>query len=221
MARFINSQSLELVNRALLLDGGGAPATELTDGTVEQVLDIVPIARRGGCLAGGTEGLFRGLLRNTHGAASVITSGINLFTIGVTGGIAPFPTPIPNKYDLWILGASATRFSGSGAVAGQLMLTNLVQGWGVDNGGAAVAANIPLQLARWDAVVDMTTGTDPLILTATGTSWQPLRFRVPRIGSFSAPVSLQWQTESSAAAVYDCTIWCGLFPLTLGQDGIA
>jgi hypothetical protein len=225
----ISSQSLEPMLRALQMSGQQSQETELHDGTVDQIVSVNEIARRGGTPAG-SSGIFRGLLENVHAGSDSKTSGYTLYA--PTGNpsliIPPLPDPMPNNLEWWILAASVQRTAGTGFLGtAALTLNNLLQGWGVNDSGAQVAANRPLILANWSGQIatgsivyggnwDGTSGNVP------GPAHARIGIRVPVGGAFGSSPTVQFfSTEVGAVATtFTCTILMGLFPPGLGQDGL-
>lgn len=212
----VDSQALGLVNRALGLTGAGAPLTEFLDGTVEQTLDIAALVRRGRTQAG-TTGIYYGTLLNNHAAANTQISGLSPYLTPV-GALPPYPSPMPAGFDIWILAAAVQQISGSGTFTGALSIntSDAVQGWGIDEAGAAVTGLGRFPLVFWDSVVTQTTEFG---LTEAGQplGWIGLRLlRTPANDS-----SINFSSTSSAAAVFRCQILLGVFPIGLGQDIVA
>lgn len=207
----IDSQALEPVNVALGLTGAGAAETELLDGSVDQVLEVGQIARRGRT-PGDTSGLFYAVQRNNHAVgAGLLQTIVNPYTVGPAGPGA-YPGPIPRGLEIWLTGASATRNSGASEADATLAmrLPSPSQAWGVDNAGGAHLVVIDHFLAFWNGLE--TTSHDFFVNSLTEKCWMPLGLRVPR-GAL-----LIWSTESTGIAVYDLQLLLGLFPVALGQD---
>ena len=81
--------------------------------------------------------------------------------------------------------------------------------------GAQVAAGITSHaIARWDAIIDESViyGQNSI----SGETRVDLGFRLPR----STTTQLVWATTATAVAQYRCLITVGLFPVSLGQDGV-
>lgn len=212
----INSDALDLIARALGLSGVGAPLTEFLDGQLEQVLDVTTLVRRGRTQAG-TGGIYTGVLENNHGAANTQISGIEPYTTAV-GAIAPYPSPMPAGFDVWIIGATVRRVSGTGTVVAIMALDTIApqQGWGIDEAGAAVVADDPLPLGHWNTIV---ASTDTYVATPDGELWVPIGLRVPRPPQ--SDTSLNFSTTASAISVYRASVLLGVFPIGLGQDVVA
>jgi len=210
----IDSDALGVLNKALGLTGRGSQVTELTDGVVDQALDIGPIVRRGRTAAG-TEGIFVFRLRNGHTDAQSLTTIINPFNLAAGIAIAPFPDPIPDLFDLWILNASVLRVSGTGTLSAALFANYPASVMGVSKqGGGTLAIGITSHaLAFWDALISEN------ITFALLNQLGPLAkigIRLPR----STLTQLVWATTSSATSIYDIIITVGLFPVALGQDAL-
>jgi len=212
----ITSDALQGLNKAIGITGAGAPETELIDGIVEQSLDVNPIIRRGRTI-GIAQGLFRGVFENNHAGADSQVSVINPYNI-TTGRIAPFPGPVPDLFDLWLLYAMVRQASGTGTLGGVLTLTYggpSARAFGIDEAGAAVDANFEFPIVHWDALV--TVGALEFGVVAGSEEVNPqIGIRIPRTLS----AAIRFRTDSSAAAVFVCQIVLGMFPASLGQDGI-
>jgi len=213
----VDSQALGLVNRALGLTGAGAPLTEFLDGQVDQTLDIAALVRRGRTQAG-TGGIYIGVMENVHGAADSQQSQIVPYNVAV-GAVAPYPSPMPPGFDVWILAATIDQVSGAGTLAAALSLeplTDNLLGWGIDESGVAATGISTLPLAYWDSVV--TVGREFGLLGGVGQPWAHIGLRLPRPPL--SDVALDFDTTSSAIATFRCYILTGVFPIGLGQDVI-
>ena len=213
--QLVDSDALGVVNRALGISGAGASETELTDGILEQVVDVAPIIRRGRTIQP-SEGIFYGVMENVHPAAGVLSSLINPYKPEVALRHAPYPAIVSPRFDIWLLYATVVRTLGTGTATATLSLRfdGQTQGWGVDNLGAAVTAVPRHPLAFWNTV---RSPTDIEFLTLADT--QPavkLGYRFPRVGS----PDLVFLTEVTALATYQLGLVMGLFPVSLGQDGM-
>jgi len=206
----VDSQALGILNKQLGITGRGAQVTELLDGTLEQTFDTGPAVRRGRTLAA-TTGLVTGTLSNVHTVAETLTSSIEPYAVAV-GAIAPYPTPVPDTLDVWLLAATARQFSGTGTFTGSLFLDypNATQGWGINDSGAAVVRQDEHAIIVWDSILAV---GPQFALMENGQPWQRLGLRLPRGGTI-----LRWRSISSAAATFDCQLLMGLFPVALGQD---
>lgn len=204
------------MNKALGIAGSGDSQTELLDGTVDQVLDVGQIARRGGTLAG-TEGIFRCILRNVHAGAGDIFSSWQPYLPGETGLIAPYPTPVPDDLDVWLLGASVESVSGGGSLVGAaLRLTQIQQGFGIDDSAAAVVSNSVFTVAWWNTHIGIL--APPFMATQSLQPFKPINLRIPRKGAIASPF-LSFGSQSDGINTFDCVMMMGLFPVALGQDG--
>lgn len=218
MAQKVKSDALSVVQRALGLTGTPASGdTEFLEGTLDQVIDVGPLVRRGRTLAG-TGGIFRGILRNVHPGADSKSSGIAPYAALEANVVAPFPAVVPPEFDVWLLTAGVRRFTGSGALSRCfLVMTNVLQGFGINDSGApVVGVNEIIPLAYWD---DLQVSTDTIGVTTSMGPLRKLGIRIPRIGVLpAAPVGLSFRSTSAGAATFDCLLLMGLFPVGLGQD---
>ena len=73
----IDSQALDVLQKALGLSGPGSPITELTDGVVDQVLEVGGVIRRSRTQAG-TEGIHAAVQGDKAGIIAVLTVPIQL-----------------------------------------------------------------------------------------------------------------------------------------------
>jgi len=209
----VDSDVLGVVNRALGLSGVGAPLTEFTDGTLEQVISVNDLARRGRTQAG-TSGLYYGVMENDHTDAETLISQFQPYT-AATGAIAPYPSPMPAGFDVWIIGAAVDQVSGTGTLEAALFIDPPAanQGWGIDDSGAAVIAADGFAIARWNGLA---TATREFGLQADGLPWARIGMRMMRPPLSNAV--LQFSSVSSATSVFRCYITIGVFPVGLGQD---
>jgi len=210
----IDSQALELANRALGLTGAGSPVTELNDGVVDQSLSIGDIVRRSRTL--GLTGIFNGVLRNINLGSDTITTSITPYAIGTVAPVAPWPNPIPPGFDLWLLYATVRIFSGA-PLSGQATLNVRYagnQGFGIDSAGSQVLTSQDQRLAYWDIFV--TVGTVFGLQSNIGTMAKPM-IRLPR----SRFTQINFISATGAAACgFELQMAIGMFPTALGQDGI-
>jgi len=213
----IDSQALGPLNKILGLAGAGAPLTELVDGEVLQSIDVGPVVRRGGTLAG-TEGVFRIVLRTVHTAGEVRAVSWQPYQPGTTGIIAPYPHPVPDGFDFWLLTAHTSRVSGSGNLTrAALRITNIQQGFGIDSNGAAVVSTEVLTIAFWDALLGGTLGNSFGVNNLDDNPMKHIGLRIPRKGAVASPF-VTFSCESSATVTIDCMMVCALLPSALGQD---
>jgi len=212
--KLVDSDALGMVNRALGITGSGAAITEFPDGVLDQVLDVSALIRRGRT-QGRTTGLYYGVLRNIHAVADNQANDINPFNLAAVGLFPPFPSPIPNRFDLWLLTATVQQAAGTGTLGAALHLVwpTTQQAFGIDESGNAVTATPPITVAHWDALVTQTVEFG--VLAGSEAPEAKINLRLPP----SPDTRIIFQTTSSAAATFDCTLILGLFPVGLGQDG--
>jgi len=215
MPKPINSDALGVVNRVLGITGPGAPETDLFDAELFQTLDVNDAVRRGRT-QGATQGMYHAVMRNIHGAGSTIVNTVTPYDLAV-GAIAPFPSPIPNLFDLWLLAASVRRVSGTGTIGAALFMSyaDRAQGFGIDDSGVAVVESQNHPIAFWDAVAAVSTAF--LLQNGDRGPWARIGLRLPRD---LAGTEIIFQTVTSALATYDLQLALGLFPTALGQDGL-
>ena len=206
----IDSQALDVLKKALGLQGPGAPVTELTDGIVDQVIDIGPIVRRSRTQAQ-TGGLYTGMLRNVHSGATSLTSSLSPFNAG-TNALAPFPSPMPRGFDVWLLTAVVTQLSGSGTLSAALRVDYPGGLMGLST--VSLPSGTAQNVAFWNTVVveSATFGTK----SGTTTPMQEIGLRLIR----APTTAIVFASTSSATATFDCFVTVGVFPTALGQDGL-
>lgn len=214
MAKKIDSDALEDVNLALGLTGAGAPITELTDGVVDQVLEVGQLARRGRTQTA-TSGLYFPTMRNVHGAADNEETIVNVYNVGTVAVVPPYPNPMPRQFDVWLLGASIRLASGGGTIAATLSLRvgTRSEGWGIDDSGTQILVSQDIRLAYWNSLATVNGSTFANL--ADQYPHARIGLRIPRFGS-----DLRFGTTSSAVATFDCQLILGVFPAALGQDGL-
>lgn len=213
--RRVDSDALGVVAKSLGLSGAGAQFTEFADGEVLQVLDVAALVRRGRTRAG-TEGIYYAILRNEHAAGDARFTAMNPYELGATGLLAPFPSPMPAGFDIWLLSATMRRQSGSGTVVAGLSVQYAasVQAFGLNDTGTAVVFSGEGNLCTWD---DLATSGFTWGLLQEQAGQQPrLGVRLPR----SVDTQVVFRSTSSALATYQCQIMLGVFPSALGQDGL-
>lgn len=215
--RRIDSDALGILTKSLGLSGAGSPITELSDGIVDQALDVVPIIRRGRTVAG-SAGVYAAIMSNTHAGADTQLSTVNVYDVAA-GATSIWPVPIPEQFDVWVLACAMRRESGGGTITSlfSIQFPARTQGWGVDQAAAAVTQVDPVGIASWNGLI--VTSTVDGNLTGGRGPYKQLGIRIPR-GTGASTGTLRWSTVSSAAAVFNLNLFLGLFPVALGQDGI-
>ena len=206
-----DSQALGVLNKVLGVTGQSAlTRTELADETLFQTIDVAEVARRGGTLAD-TLGIFTGILETVHTDAETLSVVVDPFSFGA-GTIAPFPDPIPTKFDLWLISAAVTQISGSGTLVAVLRLNfpAPAQAFGVNDSGVAVVAGATYAIALWDSVLAAPSAT--IGLQESGEPVAKINMRLPR------NCNLVFASTSSLTSSFRCQLVFGLFPITLGQD---
>ena len=214
----IDSDALGILTKALGLTGAGSPVTELTDGVVDQALDVVPIVRRSRTLAV-SEGIYTAIMSNIHTAADTRTEQLDPYRPGAALVIAPFPAVIPPQFDLWLLSCTLRRQSGTGTVVATLAFQPGAhnQAWGTDDAGTAVVQQDMQVLAYFNTLV--TSNTTFGFLSGTSPPLVKIGLRLPR-GTVAFPPALRFVSAATAIATYNLSINFGLFPVSLGQDGL-
>ena len=208
----IDSQALETLTRALGLSGAGSPATELTDGVVDQSLAINELVRRGRTQAA-TEGIYTATMECNNTDAETQTAVIKPYTVGALG-IAPYPEIMPRGFDIWLLYASGVQVSGASTinVALRVLFPATQQGFGVDEAAAIAVADADMVVARWNA----SAATSGSFLLGDNKPTHFINLRLPR----SEEIALQMSCTSSVTTVIRLFLVLGVFPSALGQDGV-
>jgi len=208
----IDSQALEGLRRILGLGGSGAGAaagvTEFDDGQLQQVLDTVPVIRRGRTFAG-SEGIFNASLTNNHVAVGVLASTVDPYDVdtAVTGG---YPSPVPAGFDLYLLRAFVTL-----SVAGRFSDGALRVVYPFDDQAFGDAVDMDLPFGIWNAEVTLSgasiiLGGSSLMGTTHVVQGRPLRL--------GRRQTLEFLSSASDALGVTCRFLMGLFPSSLGQD---
>lgn len=214
--KYITSDALTEVDRALGLSGPGSPQPTFADGELIQTFDTGPSVRRGRTLAG-TTGLFHCGLRNVHAAADSQTSRIDAYNPGALIAVDPYPDSVPPEFDVWLIGVGLRRISGTGTLTasfGFAWASGL--GWGENQAGDAFVPSGNIPLVFWDTLV---TAVNVVGQSDDGTVFRKLGIRVPR--TTGGATELIFISTASAIATYDANIIVGLFPVGLGQDGVS
>jgi len=213
----IDSDALGILNKSLGLTGAGSPLTELADGVVDQALVVNEIVRRGRTVAG-SAGLYACMMQNVNTDAETITNTVDVYNVPA-GASSIWPVPIPEQFDVWLLGASARRQSGTGTITATfgIQLPARTQGFGIDDSGVAVAQVDPMALISFTGLIS--TATIDLNRSASNGPYKRLAIRIPR-GTGASVGVLRWSTVSSATSTWNLNMIMGIFPVALGQDGI-
>lgn len=213
MTKKLDSDALGDLNRALGLSGAGSRLTELEDGQVDQVIEISNIARRGRTLAG-TGGIYTAILRNIHTDAEAQTSTATPYNIALPADRAPWPIPTSRRFDIWLLGASVRRISGSGSINAQLLVAfdASQQAWGFDDSAVVVQKASRFALGHWNSF--LTAGTRVAGGLVNGNTFLNIGIRLPRNDN----TQLEFVSASSATMTLECDMILGLFPVGFGQD---
>lgn len=194
--------------------------TDIDVDNLTQVLNVVPeIVRRGGTDFTSSGGWYQGILENVHSIADGETSFIDPYA-PAGSAVAPYPSIVPEGFDLWLLGVGGVRNSGAGGLTGALMQVDPLRtmvGWAQDDAGALVTAVSPsFTVARFDSISVEIGGVqaDPM-LTEDGQCFVAVNMRLPR------GVDLVFHSEAAAAAEFQAQFLMGIFPEALGQDVVA
>jgi len=211
----VDSDALLLVRSVLGQSGTAAPGTVLDDGRLDQVLDVNEIVRRSRTLAG-TTGMFHGILEATHAAAGDLTTTIDPYN--PLAPIAPWPAPVPDGFDVWLIGGCTVRTGGTAAnwVGGALSIATpaVHTAFSQDQAGAASANAANEQdytFGIWDSL-DLTLSSD-IGITADGEPYIDARMRLRR----GSRIRFR-STAVNGAVTMICVVVVGLFPASLGQD---
>jgi len=211
MSKEIRSDALDVVALALGLARSSGGASNFDDGELSQVLNVTPLVRRGRTL-GSSTGWFYAILENVHPGADDKGTSVDPYNI-VSQFLAPWVSPVPKGFDIWIGRVSGLRNAGAGDLTiGTLGLEprSEQRAFGEDNGGGAVVA-IPIQNLAIFTGID-TTGADDILVGPNTEGSFPVNIRWPR------GASMIWRTTSSAAAEFQVSMMLGLFPVGMGQD---
>lgn len=216
MTQSIDSQALGSLNRAFGLSGRGSPITELTDGVVDQVINVNDVARRGRTQAD-IQGIYTPTLRNEHTDAESISNSIDPYNVGATAVVAPYPDPMPADFDIWLIGASLRNVSGTASGISNATVSIQVgtrsQGWGRVDDGTQVLVAQPIRLAYWNAFA--TDGTSFGLRAINRGPHQKIGLRLPRGGGGTL---ILFRSVSTVTVTVDCQLILGVFPASLGQD---
>jgi len=215
----ITSDALFLLNRMLGLAGGTPGPTELDDGNVTQVLDIIDVVRRSRTIAA-SQGWFFCIMDNVHAAAGALDSEIDPYTPGAAfaPNVSAYPARVGRDFDFWLYTASLVRIAGDGALDGALLRMNPTaaqMGWGIDNSGAAVAGDDPYPIGRFTALDSTLAARDPYGIAGDGKAYISINQRIARGNLLRFTTDTSGQTVSTTFRLF---LTCGLFSEGIGQD---
>jgi len=208
----IDSAALAGMNDAIGIVGPGSQVTELMDGTVEQVIEVGQVVRRS-LTPANTTGIFSGALTTIHAGAGDLLAFVSPYDVDPANTFAPWPTPVPRNFDVWLIGASVRRMSGSGTFTGRLDIGTNTAGFAEDNTGAP-ASFAALVVAVWDSIALL--GGLNLGVSPDGHVYQRINLRIPRESLGTDFIG--FVSTASALSTYTCALQIGLFPSSLGQD---
>lgn len=227
MSRKVDGQALGEADRILGLFGGDpADVTLFDDSSLQQTLDMATIIRRSRTPAA-TQGLFRGVMLNTHAAGDSRESAWSPYEGNSAdtmippydaGGAGQPGNAIAKSFDVWLFDAYVRRVSGSGTVEAAMSMQNVRQGFGIDNLGAAVSSNQPTFFADWDLIHPVVNSQVFLMNSVSGAINFRINRRLPRRSESATRVQVFFESTSSAAAAYELNFLFGVFPAGLGQD---
>lgn len=209
---FLDSGALQGLNRLLGLTGG-PEKTAVDVANLQTVLDVADVVRRGQCLIP-SDGVFTARFYNNFAAAGQVTGTIKPYggTIGFDR-FSPWPLEVPERLDVWILGAVAES-SVAAAVDSMTLSVVLraVQMAFSTTGQGAVATRFPL--AFWDTFVTQQASAIYGV-NENGRVWTPIGLRLPR-----GTHDLDFHADANAACEVQIRVLLGLFPAGLGQDAL-
>jgi len=216
MSREIDSAALTTLNRLLGIAGVGSAQTTLEDGVLQQVIDVSSVVRRSRT-PGTSTGYFLCPMLNDHAGADDEESQINPYTPGVlvnpAGG---YPPVVRDGFDVWIVGATASRSAGAGDLTGgvvEIEHQSTDIGWGVTDTGAILTSSTPTCFTAFAVLNTLAAGATPFAAEiGTGLLHSRAAIRVRR-GQV-----IHWQTTSGGAMEALLILDIGLFPASLGQD---
>jgi len=194
---------------------GLAPKTVplvLDEANVSLTLPMVPdITRRSRTFAPST-GLYMCQMQNEHAAAGSLSVTVNPFDPANSGDV--WPAPVPDGFDAWLLGANVAIVDGDIVDLDDCSLEinspEAARGWTITTGGGAIGGTLAFtQIAHWDAAQILDATRKKGIYRKIGLRW--------RQGD-----NIVFLSDSNLAGDFDivCTMIWGLFPESLGQDGL-
>jgi len=187
----------------------------LDDDSISLTLPVVPhVTRRS--LAGIRTGWYQFVMENVHSAADDEQSTIDPYNAGVSA-TAPYPTAVPEDFDIWILRAQGLRTAGAGTlVEGWLRygLPNESLGVGIEDDGTVIVLSSNYTFARFTDVVAAPGGlSNDMLVDANGDPSILVGTRLPRNCTINFAT-----TSGTASATFRALMTIGLFPAALGQD---
>lgn len=195
--------------------GLGAPVTELDEDRLDQVIAVNDLIRRGLSPAG-TTGWFVLAFDLTMGAG-VTDETASITPYAPTAALinAPFPHPVPQNRDIWLIGASGVI---NGATASNFVEAGIRlecpivhQGVGVNEAGTAITAAVSnFELGVFDSQ-DLV-ASRVILLTEAGRGYIPLGIRLRR-GQI-----LHVDASATNAVGIRVTLIAALLTAGLGQD---
>lgn len=207
----VDSQVLQDVTSTLQLSTRGAQITEFDDAVLQQVLDVMPIVRRGGTRVG-TDGVYGLTVTQAHAGAGSLTTDIDPYALTPgTNVVGTWPSAAEiDNYDIWLLGPLSVAFSvvANFAFGGVFLRFPAARMSGIDT----AAANTNLILGAFDTAnatlfVGEEIGTGKIALSVAQ--------RVPR-GTL-----LRFISAAQVGAVdINFNAMLGVFPKGLGQDAV-
>lgn len=218
MARPIDSGALRWIGRALGISAQSPQHIDLLDNTVHQSLDIGQLVRRGRADISNA-GLGIGVMRNIHTDAESLASTIDPYNVGAAA--IKWPTPVRDDFDIWLLAAAVHQTSGGGTISAALAINYglNMDVWGIDDNDVPVTGfGDVITVAWWNSLLAGGGGDVFGALGGDGLPFQRIGWRLPRS---TPPTILQFTSTSSITTTFDCQLLLGLFPVALGQDGIA
>ena len=205
--RTIDSGALVGIGKALGLSGGGAQTAQLDDALVNQTFAVDQVARRARTFG---DGLYHMVLRLSHGAgASDEVASLDPYEAANTQNA--FPSPVPDDYDLFLVGAGLEHVGGTAGNLDDAML-GLQSPIGVFAAGIDQAGS-PLNQRAVVVPIGMWTGG----LADAGSAFfgvvQPfMHFRIPRGSTLVA------RSGAAGSVTIEIAVLVGIFPKSLGQD---
>lgn len=202
--REVSSQVLGEVATTLQLAGRGTQITQFEDGILQQVLDIGPLVRRGGALAG-TDGMFGFQFATTHGGAGTQSFAFDPYT-QTPGTSITNPWPVESAmqlYDAWAVGP----FNITATATGVTTHARLDLVYAAARSKGVIGASGRQMIGFWSA-----DGPSGFLAGANGDVLFKGVYRIPR------GASLTLTTIATAAVGYSCKGAIALMPAGLGQD---